>query len=77
MFDILRKISVTEGVQKRKFDLARDKRYLNLLWDNGFLEACDEPGEEECYKLTEEGQGLLWKLQEVAAMVRGKGRGRG
>jgi signal transduction histidine kinase/predicted transcriptional regulator len=75
MFDILREISVTEGVQKRKFDLASDKRYFDFLMDNGFLEACDEPGKEECYKLTEEGQDLLWKLQEVAAMLRGRGRG--
>jgi signal transduction histidine kinase/predicted transcriptional regulator len=75
MFDILRGISVTEGVQKPKFDLASDKRYFKFLWDNGFLEACGEPGEEECYKLTEEGQDLLWKLQEVAAMVQGWGRG--
>jgi signal transduction histidine kinase/predicted transcriptional regulator len=77
MFDILRGIFVTEGVQKPKFDLMSDKRYFKFLRDTGFLEACDEPGEEECYKLTEEGQDLLWKLQEVAAMVRGKGRGRG
>ena len=75
MFNILREISVTEGVQKPKFDLGSDKRYFKFLRDTGFLEACDEPGKEECYKLTEEGQDLLLKLQEVAAMVRGKGRG--
>lgn len=74
MFDILRQISVTEGVQKMKFDLVSVKRYFDFLMDNGFLEAGDEPGKEECYKLTDRGQDLLLKLQEVAAMVRGRGR---
>lgn len=70
MFDILRRISVAEGVQKTNLDLASVKRYFEFLMANGFLEICAETGKEECYKLTEKGQDLLLKLQEVAAMVR-------
>lgn len=70
MSDILEEISWEEGVQKTNLDLSSVKRYFDFLRDNGFLEAGDEPGKGESYKLTEKGQDLLLKLQTVAEMIR-------
>lgn len=75
MFDILRQISVTEEIQM-KFDFVGVKKYFGFLMDNSFVEAVVEPGKEDCYKLTQKGQDLLLKLQEVAAMVQGRGMGK-
>ena len=70
MSDILAEISWEGGVQKTNLDLSSVKSYFDFLMDNGFLEAGDEPGKGESYKLTEKGQDLLLKLQTVAEMIR-------
>jgi signal transduction histidine kinase len=75
LFDILGVISWEGGVQKTNLDLSSVKRYFDFLMDNGFLEAGDEPGKWESYKLTEKGQDLLLKLQRVAEMIRGRKTG--
>jgi predicted transcriptional regulator len=70
MSDILEEISWEGGVQKTNLDWKSVKSYFDFLMDNGFLEAGDEPGKGESYKLTEKGQDLLLKLQTVAEMIR-------
>ena len=70
MSDILAEISWEGGVQKTNLDLSSVKSYFDFLMDNGFLEAGDEPGKGESYKLTEKGQDLLLKLQTVTEMIR-------
>ena len=75
MSDILEEISWEGGVQKTNLDWKSVKSYFDFLMDNGFLEAGDEPGKGESYKLTEKGQDLLLKLQTLAEMIRGRKTG--